>query len=52
MFAERNARWVEQIEELIRGSGKTLIVVGAGHLVGKESVPGMLYRGGIKVKRQ
>ena len=52
MFAERNARWVDQIQEIMQGSGKALMVVGAGHLVGKESVPGMLYRAGIKVKRQ
>ena len=52
LLVERNTRWVEQIRELMdNGSGMTLIVVGAGHLVGRGSVPVMLRAAGYEVTR-
>ena len=42
LLVKRNANWVETIDELMKGSGKTLIAVGAGHYVGDDSVIAML----------
>jgi hypothetical protein len=49
LITRRNADWVRQIKQRLAGSGETLIVVGAGHLVGPDSVPAMLRREGVKV---
>ena len=50
IFAERNARWSAQIEKLLAGSGVQIIAVGAGHLVGPDSLQTQLARHGIKVE--
>ena len=42
LLVQRNRRWVETIAERMKGSGRTVIVVGAGHLVGPDSVPALL----------
>lgn len=49
MLTERNAAWVPQIELLLRGSDDVLVVVGAAHLVGDESVVAMLRERGYTV---
>ncbi|MEZ5826045.1 MAG: TraB/GumN family protein [Geminicoccaceae bacterium] len=49
--SRRNSRWVEEISELMEGSGTALMVVGAAHLVGEDSVPTMLKKG-YSVTRQ
>ncbi len=36
---------------MLDGSGRTLIVVGAGHLVGPDGVPTLLEAEGIQVER-
>lgn len=46
----RNARWADQITERMKGSGETVVVVGAGHLIGKDSVPAMLRARGLTVE--
>lgn len=48
---DRNARWTEQIAELLAGEDDVLIVVGAGHLVGERGVPALLEKRGFKVDR-
>ncbi len=48
---DRNARWTEQIAELLAGDDDVLIVVGAGHLVGERGVPALLEKRGFKVDR-
>ncbi|MCB2012053.1 MAG: TraB/GumN family protein [Geminicoccaceae bacterium] len=52
LLVRRNENWVGQIVELMKGKGMALIVVGAGHLVGKDGVPAMLRRKGFTVTRQ
>jgi len=51
VFTTRNKNWTDQIEEEMKGSGKDFIAVGAGHLVGKDSVPEMLRARGYTVNR-
>jgi uncharacterized protein YbaP (TraB family) len=50
MIQRRNADWTRQIVKRLSGSGKTVIVVGAGHLVGADGVPALLRARGIKVE--
>jgi uncharacterized protein YbaP (TraB family) len=49
LVVERNRAWTEQIARRLAGSGHTVMVVGAGHLVGPDSVPAMLRARGIAV---
>ena len=51
LLTRRNADWAEQIEDRLEGSGVSFIVVGAGHLVGTESVQTFLARKGITATR-
>ena len=49
LVKNRNADWVEQIEDLTDDADNYLIVVGALHLVGKDGVPEMLRANGYEV---
>jgi len=51
VFTNRNKNWADQIEEEMKGSGTDFIAVGAGHLVGEDSVPAMLRARGYTVNR-
>jgi hypothetical protein len=51
VFTQRNRRWVEIIEDELAGSGTDFIAVGAGHLVGDDSVVEMLRARGWTVTR-
>lgn len=51
MLTERNATWLPQIEAFLRGREDVLVVVGAGHLVGAESVVAMLRDRGYVVEQ-
>lgn len=50
LIVQRNRRWAVTIRERLAGSGETVIVVGAGHLVGPDSVPALLRAEGIAVE--
>lgn len=50
MITQRNQRWVEAIAQRMQGSGETVIVVGAGHLVGPGGVPALLRARGFTVE--
>jgi uncharacterized protein YbaP (TraB family) len=51
LLLDRNKAWVEKIEKL-RAAGKNVfVVVGAAHLVGKESVVDLLAKKGFKVQQ-
>jgi len=50
LIVDRNARWAEKIETILRSSGVQLIAVGAAHLVGPDSVQTQLAKRGIKVE--
>jgi uncharacterized protein YbaP (TraB family) len=49
LVTERNAAWVPKIEEMVKGRDDALIVVGAGHLVGKGGLVEMLRAKGYTV---
>jgi uncharacterized protein YbaP (TraB family) len=51
LLTNRNENWAGQIEEMLKGSGVSFIAVGAGHLVGPESVQRRLKLRGITAER-
>ena len=51
LLSDRNRRWVPQIEEMLKGTQDVLIVVGAGHLAGPESVVALLRARGYTVEQ-
>ncbi len=51
LLTDRNASWVEPIENLLKGDKKTMVMVGAGHLCGPESVVELLEKRGWKLQR-
>ena len=51
LLVDRNKAWVPKIEELLAGDKPAFVVVGAGHLVGKDSVVALLQKKGFKVKQ-
>jgi uncharacterized protein YbaP (TraB family) len=50
LIIQRNRRWVRQIRERLAGSGRTVIIVGVGHLIGPDSVPALLRAEGVAVE--
>jgi uncharacterized protein YbaP (TraB family) len=52
LLIQRNKNWVQQIEGALRKNKNVLFVVGAGHLVGPESVVDLLRKKGYQVKQQ
>ncbi len=49
LFDNRNRAWVKQIEAMLSEHKTFFITVGAGHLVGENSVPALLRADGYKV---
>lgn len=49
LITDRNTAWLKQIQERLAGAGETVVVVGAGHLVGKDGLPARLRALGYKV---
>ena len=49
LVVDRNRRWIPRIEQRLAGGGEAVMVVGAGHLVGPDSVPALLRRDGFQV---
>ncbi|ESQ81223.1 TraB/GumN family protein [Asticcacaulis sp. YBE204] len=50
VLVNRNRNWIAPIKDILAGSGTQLIVVGAGHLAGPDSVQNMLKKDGVKVE--
>jgi uncharacterized protein YbaP (TraB family) len=48
-FTNRNKMWVKKIETLMKQNDNILIIVGAGHLVGNNSVTTLLKKKGYRV---
>jgi uncharacterized protein YbaP (TraB family) len=48
MLTDRNRKWVPKIRELLQGNKTAVVIVGAGHLVGHESVVELLRKEGPK----
>jgi len=51
LITDRNANWIPRLEILIRRREDALVVVGAGHLVGKAGVVEILRAKGYKVEQ-
>lgn len=49
LLTDRNARWVEKIKTWLDDPKSYLVVVGAGHLVGEDSVIDMLRDDGVEI---
>jgi len=49
LVSDRNAAWIPKIEQMVKTGDDALVVVGAGHLVGKNGVVEMLRAKGYKV---
>lgn len=52
LLDNRNARWLEKVEAMIKNREKAMIVVGAGHLVGERSLIDLLRKAGYKVRQR
>jgi uncharacterized protein YbaP (TraB family) len=50
LLKQRHDKWLPQIEKMISQGGNHLVVVGAAHLVGPDSVVAMLRAKGIKIE--
>lgn len=46
---ERNARWTHALDARLKGQGRTVVVVGMGHLIGEGGVPARLRALGYSV---
>jgi uncharacterized protein YbaP (TraB family) len=51
VIVRRNTAWADRIVTMLEGSGTTFIAVGAGHLVGEDSVQELLEDRGVTVQR-
>ncbi len=51
IITDRNRDWIPHLETLIASGKRTLVIVGVGHLVGKESVINLLKSRGYKVNK-
>jgi uncharacterized protein len=49
LVTDRNARWTQVLDARMKGHGKTVVVVGVGHLIGPEGVPARLRALGYSV---
>ncbi len=51
LFAERNLKWLPEIERFAEATENYLVIVGAGHLVGDQGVVEALKRAGYSVQQ-
>ncbi len=51
LLTRRNHDWLSKIEKMLAEPKKTLIIVGAGHLIGPEGLVALLRQKGYKVKQ-
>lgn len=49
LVTERNARWTQVLDARMKGHGRTVVVVGVGHLIGPDGVPARLRALGYSV---
>ncbi|WP_309644419.1 TraB/GumN family protein [Phenylobacterium sp.] len=50
MVTERNTRWIATLRTRLAGKGRTVVVVGVGHLVGDDGLPARLRALGYSVE--
>jgi uncharacterized protein YbaP (TraB family) len=49
LIVDRNNQWVRNMESYLNGSGNTMVIVGAAHLVGPDGLVNLLRKRGYKV---
>ncbi|MBX3483680.1 TraB/GumN family protein [Phenylobacterium sp.] len=49
LVVQRNADWTRQLDARLKGQGRTVVVVGVGHLIGPEGLPARLRALGYSV---
>ena len=49
VVTERNARWTQVLDARLKGHGRTVVVVGVGHLIGSDGLPARLRALGYSV---
>lgn len=49
LVSDRNARWTVELDRRLKGKGRTVVVVGIGHLIGAGGVPARLRALGYSV---
>jgi uncharacterized protein YbaP (TraB family) len=47
---DRSARWAQTLDRRLRGHGRTVVIVGMGHLIGRDGVPARLRALGYRVE--
>jgi uncharacterized protein YbaP (TraB family) len=52
LVTSRNRAWISKINNLAHQDGNVLVIVGAGHLIGKESVLDLLKERGYKIRQR
>lgn len=52
LLAARNRKWLPQIEALLQQDENYLVIVGTGHLVGRDSVIDLLLKDGVGVTQR
>lgn len=50
LVSDRNRAWTATLVERLKGSGRTVVVVGAGHLIGPQGLPQRLRALGYRVE--
>ena len=50
LVSDRNVSWTRTLDERLKGKGKTVVVVGMGHLIGPDGVPARLRALGYQVE--
>lgn len=50
LVTQRNAAWVQALDKRLKGKGRTVVVVGVGHLIGEGGLPARLRALGYSVK--
>ena len=52
LLLDRNQAWISKLEKFLQGDKDVLVVVGAGHMIGKNSVVDLLAAKGYKVEQR
>lgn len=50
LVSDRNVRWTRTLDQRLHGQGRTVVVVGMGHLIGPDGVPARLRALGYRVE--
>jgi len=50
LVRRRNMRWTQALDKRLQGSGRTVVVVGVGHLIGPDGLPARLRALGYSVE--